>query len=1117
MRMGQAILRSLFLAVLCVLPLWLHAVTPAELRTEQERIEDLRIVHRAAVQDLHDARALAYYLRGWGGPDREAEVEDAIAESEYVFNLLRGIDHGGMALQATMDVTKAIPAAHFALLQRARGKVAGEVNAYYRRSHALKGQLTETVLAAAKAKTAWTVDSTPAPWADPAREAGRRDGLRYGWALDEAFFKLPEAEQEYLLAKGRKMGISYVNISWRPLCDWAELEKTAGTYDFQQAQTVLERVKRHGMRAALMLNTLTGTPPAWHIEQQGTACRFTRTVLVQGKPAQEGVGINRFHPPTATAHNRFLQAYAAYLRLHEVGVVEGLYLEGGQREIEAVADESPAMEAYWRAWSKTNTPWRTPEALRAQQPVDDAAVVRAEQCREAWLLDYLQGLQTTLRTAWPGVRLQLPNFSDDFHRMHAADVGLSRNAFALAQLADNPGSATDSPASFTVLHSGAAGKWLWQTGIHSGCGTTASAASAQPPFYDANRVTIGATWSSVRAYFPGAWNRYPDFQLGDTGIGSYYLSPRKSQEYAPVIMNTALPAPQVAVLWSQSTLRRDPEREHWRSVMAMGHLLRRSFVTFDYLPEAGLAERLTAYKVLILSDTQTLPTATCEAIRAWVQGGGTVLAFGAPGIFDEHGTRRAALPLADVFGATISGLRVPAPVTPDKLYTGHPEGAFVSPAPHPWQYKANLTAVLQATTGKARAWYASAGQEAAIVEHSFGAGKALLCGYPLGFLYRESAPYEFAYGLSHSRTLSYNAEGKVYEAWMVAELEKLGVTRPVTVPYGRFLRAQSRDDGDWTHTTTNGPKFREYNLEEDRPARTVAAVARTREGIDNVYVGLLNTEGNYFWERGYFRSTLGGGQITVSVAVPAVEGDKTFPPVAYDVRLGVPVPLTLRNGRGEFTTWLPAAQSSLIAVAPAGKVRLFGEATPHSESPAVVAQRTATYEENATLAAVEVLDRPGIEDFLAARRDKTVTIGYGDVHFRPAAEMLAAWLKREYNIAATLTAAGRRTVIRQCYMDGFGYNQVLGEPTKADIVIGNSQQNGLMFRYALLSGDNAWLPLEANDDFPGLGHAFVTLSLPLVTQSNGRPGGRAADAQLVFAASFPAEAQQAVREFTNGK
>ena len=57
--------------------------------------------------------------------------------------------------------------------------------------------------------------------------------------------------------------------------------------------------------------------------------------------------------------------------------------------------------------------------------------------------------------------------------------------------------------------------------------------------------------------------------------------------------------------------------------------------------------------------------------------------------------------------------------------------------------------MLRATTGKPRAWYGAADEEVAIVENSFGKGRALWCGYPVGYLY-EALELEPALAARHA-------------------------------------------------------------------------------------------------------------------------------------------------------------------------------------------------------------------------------------------------------------------------------------------------------------------------------------------------------------------------------
>jgi len=661
------------------------------------------------------------------------------------------------------------------------------------------------------------------------------------------------------------------------------------------------------------------------------------------------------------------------------------------------------------------------------------------------------------------------------------------------------------------MRSFAPGRWLWSFDLHSGQGATPGADHAQVPFQDVSRVATSCMGKLTRLNYPLVWYRYRDGQLGDFGIGSYMLSPRRCQELAPVSLNTS-PAPaQVAILWSQATRRRDHSYEAFKSAIAWGHMLKRVSVNFDYVPETGsgpdfsFRNRLPNYKVLILPNTQSMTEDVCNDIRAWVEQGGALLGFGAPGLYDEYGNRRTSLPLAEVFGADVARMRVPGPITPDNLETTHPEGCFLNPAPHPYKFQTHLTAGLRVTDGTARAWFAGAAKEPAIVEHTFGRGRAMLCGFPIGFEYWETAPYEMGYGITHFRATNYNFEQKRYEQWIAAELDKLGVVREVTLPQGFFLRGQMGNDPDWQNVYRNNPEYSEFMFEEEQPVRTILAFHRKREGIDNTYVGLTHTEGNYSTSRGYFRLTLTGAEVRTSVATDAES------PVVLDARLGVPVPSAVKEGRVEFTTWLPAAQSAAFAVAPTGGVRLFGEGRPTGAGPEELARATAQYEIGAGFTGIEVLDADRIAAFLDERKGKELLIGCGDTRYKPAAEALANWLKQAYEIKTQITTERPRASTHRPYMDGFAGPHIHGEPVRPEILIGNSQDNGLMIRFIRHTGDDYWLPLEMNQNFPGADRAVVMLSAPVRSDANGRPHNAANQRQLVIGASFPSEALRAVQ------
>src|SRR6185436_9356685 len=64
---------------------------------------------------------------------------------------------------------------------------------------------------------------------------------------------------------------------------------------------------------------------------------------------------------------------------------------------------------------------------------------------------------------------------------------------------------------------------------------------------------------------------------------------------------------------------------------------------------------------LVLADAAALSDAQCDAIRKYVQRGGSIVATFATSLFDEYGVRRSDFGLADVFGVSFAG-RVDGPM-----------------------------------------------------------------------------------------------------------------------------------------------------------------------------------------------------------------------------------------------------------------------------------------------------------------------------------------------------------------------------------------------------------------------------------------------------------------------
>ena len=95
---------------------------------------------------------------------------------------------------------------------------------------------------------------------------------------------------------------------------------------------------------------------------------------------------------------------------------------------------------------------------------------------------------------------------------------------------------------------------------------------------------------------------------------------------------------------------------HPDHVLGMYQALIESRVPFDLVHEALLTpDRLDRYKLLVLADAAALSVPQCEAIRRYVQRGGSVVATFATSLFDEVGVQRPDFALGDVFGVSFAG------------------------------------------------------------------------------------------------------------------------------------------------------------------------------------------------------------------------------------------------------------------------------------------------------------------------------------------------------------------------------------------------------------------------------------------------------------------------------
>lgn len=172
----------------------------------------------------------------------------------------------------------------------------------------------------------------------------------------------------------------------------------------------------------------------------------------------------------------------------------------------------------------------------------------------------------------------------------------------------------------------------------------------------------------------------PDGSEGNAGklAKSYYQELRDGMG-ALLINSTSIGGDRIAVHYSQPSLRtewmleRKPDGVAWmkrnasyerihndfmRLRESWGHAiedqgLEYNFVSYLQIEEGELLKR--GYRVLILPRSSSLSKAEADNIRSFVAAGGTVVADGVPGTFNEHSRRLPKPLLADLFGDPETG------------------------------------------------------------------------------------------------------------------------------------------------------------------------------------------------------------------------------------------------------------------------------------------------------------------------------------------------------------------------------------------------------------------------------------------------------------------------------
>jgi hypothetical protein len=145
----------------------------------------------------------------------------------------------------------------------------------------------------------------------------------------------------------------------------------------------------------------------------------------------------------------------------------------------------------------------------------------------------------------------------------------------------------------------------------------------------------------------------PDTRWIDPMVASF----SRHAELEPVFAATR-PTAEIGVIDPATTLRHvSPDRHHTAEAHELGfyHALVEARLPFEMVSDQRMTpEMLDRFKVLVLPNALCLSDAQCQAIRAYADRGGSVVAAHETSLADETGKRRPDFGLADLFGVKLT-------------------------------------------------------------------------------------------------------------------------------------------------------------------------------------------------------------------------------------------------------------------------------------------------------------------------------------------------------------------------------------------------------------------------------------------------------------------------------
>ena len=1094
-----------------------------------------------------DLKLACLYGRSWGLDMPESVAEDILVEGLWVFDYLDGMDLSSNSLVSYGIATQHPDLqAELETFRSFLPEAAAMTAAYHDKVTTALAEAVEKVKAAAAAQGEFQIQTIPAkPFSDLPAQKLAGDGFNLGFSgqvLPTAhygnFLRAHNYPVERLLNLAAEAGIDLFQPLDVNVFDWADVCKEEGTYDWSAADRILALLKKYGLPMHLQIDPPWDIPPDWLIAKYPG-----RAVLADadGKPVETNMVqrtyltgttdrrskmqlVNLFDADIATAYAGYVRALITHIRdsgvrIFDVQLGNPAYFDAPYLQYAGAAadgrlraylkkegidirkswgvDADPSEVSLSPAWLK-----KAEDAAGAGSPAFKRMKNDLLRWREDEYFQYMKIRVEAVRAVAPDVPVCTSavgpfEFNDSItgrndYRL-VKELGLVPWEFSGRNHLDDARRCLSPIAASAVSCS---------TG--SGLAYTQYQASAFA--HDARTILTGA-WPIIRAFYHGEILVYPDMRWEWSALLSYRRFHERAQGMAPEMLNTR-PAPQAAILHSDTSGKhqgfikdfvvwtygpRVAEANYNRiEAIGWGHLLDCLHMSHDVLTEEQvLAGGLSSYQMLIAPSAQALPAGVCERLREFVRNGGTLISTSALGEFGDDMEAKGAGQLADVLGADFAGFRgrsivAESPMTWPKCDSGLYN--ILPWTPNPAKAKAgsdSLETLFCSFTPRDGATVLEKftdGQPAAVM-NTFGKGKAVAIGYPIGRECFLSDVYHMHYGNNWPDNPDSSTFTQGLCNWLELLLGKLEFQREATVRE-EFAARSTSVDASWPSgfMPRAMQEYRDYVWQKG-PGRSVELIVRRREGNPAAYLEIYNRESTYGQAPGVVQFEASSKQVTVELRDDVKH--------LYDVSLGCPVKPQNNGGRAVFATMIEPAMPRMFAVSSDDTIRLYeGNRTQGGRTDRQLRGAVAALAGGGLPAKVAVIGAERLMAFLAERGAKGITIGCEDGQFMPAARRLADAIRKAYGKDVRITRNAPRIKANRPFFGCGAIGQAQDLLEQPDILMGSRNSSHYVARYAVTMSNNNTMPLPfmATGQFPGTGRAIVTLTRPFTRLwSPGRP------------------------------